>query len=414
LRPLIGLLASGQREDPTVTYKPQRMRFGAFIAPFHALGENPTLAFERDMQLVQHLDALDFDEAWIGEHHSAGVEIIGSPELLIAAIAERTRRIRLGTGVNSLSYHHPFILADRLTQLDHQTRGRIMFGVGPGQLPSDAFMMGIDPVRQRDMMAQALEAILGLLEGRTVTMDAGWFKLDKARLHILPYQAPRMEMAVACTYTPNGPVLAGKHGLSMLSVAASSSAGFAALPDHFRITEQVAAEHGRTASRESWRVVAPMHVAETREQAIAEVAAGVLPNCVDYMRRVGGKPMQEMVETVRTADDAIALWTTQGFGPFGVLTVGTPDDAAARIAEFQAQSGGFGTFLILAQNAAPWAATQRSYEMFARYVAPRFQHSDRRADSLDFAEANSDQFIGAMVQGIGETLEKHGRFLKPA
>jgi limonene 1,2-monooxygenase len=398
-----------------MTYSPLRMRFGIFLAPFHALRENATLALERDMQLIEHLDQLDFDEAWVGEHHSAGVEIIGSPELLIAAVAERTRRIRLGTGVNSLSYHHPFILADRLVQLDHQTRGRVMFGVGPGQLPSDAFMMGIDPVKQREMMAQSLEAILRLLAGETVSMDAGWFKLVDASLQILPYQAPRMEMAVACTYTPNGPVLAGKHGLSMLSVAASSSAGFAALPDHFRITTEVAAENGQPApSRESWRVVAPMHVAETREQAIAEVAAGVMPNCLDYMRRVGGAPLRELVDRLRSPEHAIEVWSTEGLGPFGVLTVGTPDDAVARIREFQAQSGGFGTFLVLAQNAASWEATRRSYEMIARYVAPRFQHSDRRGQSLDFAERNSERFIGAMVQGIGETLQKHGRFLKPA
>jgi limonene 1,2-monooxygenase len=390
------------------------MRFGAFVAPFHGLGENPTLAFERDLQLVEHMDQLDFDEVWIGEHHSAGCEIIGAPELIIAAAAERTRRIRLGTGVNSLSYHHPFILADRLVQLDHQTRGRLMCGVGPGQLPSDAFMMGIDPKRQREMMAQSLDAIVQLLEGKVVTVDHGWFRLAEARLQILPYQAPRMELAIACTATPTGPVLAGRYGLSMLSVAASSAAGFAALPDHFRITEQSAAEHGRTVSRESWRVVAPMHIAETREKAVAELGEGVMANVVGYMRRVGGQPMRDVTAGVNTAEQAIKAWETNGFGPFGVLTCGTPDDAAAKIEALVTQSGGFGSFLILAQNAASWEATKRSYELFARYVAPRFQHSDRREASLDFAEANSERFIGAMVQGIGQALETHQRYLRKA
>src|SRR5919204_5882800 len=126
------------------------MRFGLFMAPFHPVGQNPTLALERDLDLIVHLDSLGFDEAWIGEHHSAGYEIIPSPEVFIAGAAERTRHIRLGTGVSSLPYHHPLILADRVQQLDHQTRGRFMFGVGPGALPSDAHMMGIDPLRQRD------------------------------------------------------------------------------------------------------------------------------------------------------------------------------------------------------------------------------------------------------------------------
>src|SRR4030095_15345650 len=138
------------------------LRFGIFMAPFHPAGQNPTLALERDLELIVRLDELGFDEAWVGEHHSAGYEIIASPEVFIAAAAERTRHIRLGTGVSSLPYHHPLILADRMVMLDHLTLGRAMFGVGPGALPSDAFMMGIDPVRQREMMDESLEDILAL------------------------------------------------------------------------------------------------------------------------------------------------------------------------------------------------------------------------------------------------------------
>src|SRR5579862_891141 len=125
------------------------MRFGVFIPPFHGVDENPTLAFHRDIALIELLDKLAYDEVWVGEHHSSGFEMIGSPELLIAAAAERTRHIRMGTGVSSLSFHHPFVLAERIVQLDHQTRGRIMFGVGPGQLPGDAYMLGISPLEQR-------------------------------------------------------------------------------------------------------------------------------------------------------------------------------------------------------------------------------------------------------------------------
>src|SRR5712692_8765313 len=133
------------------------LRTGIFLAPFHALDENPTLAIERDMELVQHLDRLNYHEAWIGEHHSAGFEIIASPELFIAAAAERTKRIKLGSGVISLPYHNPLMAANRVIQLDHQSKGRFMFGVGPGLLPSDAFAMGIEPSTQRDRMVEAIE-----------------------------------------------------------------------------------------------------------------------------------------------------------------------------------------------------------------------------------------------------------------
>ena len=147
----------------------QFLRFGIFLAPFHSPDENPTLALERDLDLVTHIDKLGYNEAWIGEHHSGGFEIIASPEVFIAFAAERTKNIRLGTGVSSLAYHHPLINADRINQLDHMTRGRVMFGVGPGSLPSDAFAMGFHPNEQRRRMNEALDVLLPLLNGEPVS-----------------------------------------------------------------------------------------------------------------------------------------------------------------------------------------------------------------------------------------------------
>src|SRR5271168_5318835 len=242
-----------------------RLKFGIFLAPFHPVGQNPTLALERDLQLVEHLDALGFDEAWFGEHHSAGYEIIASPEVFIAAAAERTKHIRLGTGVSSLPSHHPFMLADRINQLDHMTRGRVMFGVGPGALSSDAYMMGIPIARQRDMMDEALDVLVRLLRGEEVSHESDWFKLNRARLQMSPYSRPRVEIAVASQVSPTGARAAGKHGLGLLSLGATSDGGFNALASNWAIAEGQAAAHGTKVDRAAWRLVGPMHVAETRE-----------------------------------------------------------------------------------------------------------------------------------------------------
>ena len=133
------------------------LRFGMFMGPFHATNLDATYALERDLQLVTKLDQLGFDEAWIGEHHSGGFEIIAAPEVFVAAAAERTKHIRLGTGVKSLPYHHPFVVAETIAQLDHMTRGRVMFGAGPGALPSDSKMFGLTPVDLRPRMDEALD-----------------------------------------------------------------------------------------------------------------------------------------------------------------------------------------------------------------------------------------------------------------
>ena len=199
---------------------PERLKFGIFLAPFHWSGENPTMSLQRDMELIQLLDTLDFDEAWVGEHHSAGWETISSPELFIAAVSERTKNIRLGTGVVSLPYHHPLMVANRMVLLDHMTRGRAMFGVGPGALISDAYMMGIDPVEQRRRMDESLGIIMRLFtETDPITYDGEWFTLKDASLHLRPYTKPHMPVAVAAAQSPSGLVLAGKHGTGVLSMS---------------------------------------------------------------------------------------------------------------------------------------------------------------------------------------------------
>src|SRR6201986_3004557 len=174
-----------------------KLRNGIFLAPFHPLDEDPTLAIHRDLELVDHLDRLGYEEAWIGEHHSAGFEIIPSPEVFIAAAAERTKRIKLGTGVVSLPYHTPLMAANRIIQLDHQTMGRVMFGVGPGLLPSDAFAMGIDPSTQRDRMVEAIEVIVRLWNGERVTKKTDWFTLVDAACQLRPFTSPHPEICVA-------------------------------------------------------------------------------------------------------------------------------------------------------------------------------------------------------------------------
>ena len=376
------------------------LTFGIFLAPFHPVGQNPTLALERDLELVVRLDRLGFDEAWIGEHHSAGYEIIASPEVFIATLAGRTRHLRLGTGVSSLPYHHPLILTDRMVLLDHITRGRVMFGVGPGALPSDAFMMGIDPMRQRDMMEEALEAILALLDGtEPVNRQTDWFTLRDARLQLRPYSHPRFEVAVAAQVSPAGPRAAGRFGLSLLSIGATTAGGFDVLGSHWVTMEERAAEFGTTVDRRRWRLVGPMHLAETEEQARRDVAFGLV-KWVDYFERVAALPLAP--NTLDPDKMVDALMET------GFAVVGTPEMAVAQIERLIEQSGGFGTYLLMAHEWADRAATLHSYELFAREVIPHFQGSmPSLVASRDWAADNRPEFIGQVGGAIMQAISDH-------
>jgi limonene 1,2-monooxygenase len=372
------------------------LRFGAFIAPFHPIDENPTLALERDLELVRWMDTLSYDEAWFGEHHSAGYEIISSPELMIATAAERTRHIKLGTGVSSLPYHQPLMLAERINQLDHITRGRVMFGVGPGALVTDAMMMGITPARQREMMDESLGVLVPLLRGEIVTAKTDWFTLNDARLHLTPYTRPSVEIAVANQISPSGARAAGKHGVSLLSLGATTSGGFSALGSTWAVCEERAREFGKTVDREGWRLVGPIHIAETREQARADVRFG-LEKWMYYFREIANLPL------AADGSDPIDAMVKSG-----LAVIGTPDDCIAQIDRLHKQSGGFGCFLSLAHNWAPWEATKHSYELVARYVMPRYQDLNLNRDaSIKWARENRDNFSAQSMAAVGAAIVQH-------
>jgi len=343
-----------------------RLRFGTFLAPHHPLGEHPTLQFQRDLDFAAHLDRLGYDEFWCGEHHSTGWEMIASPEMFLAAAGQRTHTIKLGTGVVSLPYHHPFNVAQRIVQLDHMTRGRAMFGSGPGALPSDARMLGIDPMVQRDRQDEALSAIVPLLRGERVTHDSEWFTLNDAGLQILPLQES-VPMAAASSISPSGMQLAGKYGMGVISIASTSSDGIAALPTQWGFAEESAAQHGQLVDRRDWRVLMSWHIAESREQARNEAVHGLQRWHNDYNVKVLGRP-----GAVHVANewDLLEQVTAGGAQGGGAAVVGTPDDLIAAIRNLQDVTGGFGVVLGFAHDWADREATMRSWELIARYVVP--------------------------------------------
>ena len=353
-------------EDAFMTI-PKRMKFGVFMAPFHRVGENPTLALERDLELLQWLDTLGFDEAYIGEHHSAGWETIASPELFMATAAERTRHIRLGTGVTSLPYHHPFMVANRMVQLDHLTRGRVILGCGPGALASDALMLGIKPERQRAMMEESLDAIVRLMsDTEPYSIQTDWFEMNEAVLQLRPYQDPIVPVAVASVESPAGVTLAGKHGASVLSLSVPrDTIRKTSLAELWSIAEETAAEHGKTMHRKDWGVVMGVHLADSKEQAFKDIKEGAGNVVTEYFGRTLGNEVPDVPR------DQIVDYMVD----HNQWIVGTPDDCIAGIQRLQELTGGFGKFMMRVEDWAPRDKIHRSYELLARYVMPYFQGS---------------------------------------
>ena len=374
---------------------PERMKFGIFLGPFHRVGENPTLAMDRDMELVQWLDYLGYDEAWIGEHHSAGWETISSPEIFMAVAADRTKHIKLGSGVISLPYHHPFMVASRMVQLDHMTHGRVMLGVGPGALPGDAYMLGIDASTQRERMDEALGIVIRLMtETEPITYKSDWFELKEAMLQLRPFQKPTMPITVASVQSPSGVALAGKYGASILTITTPrdpTKANQSELKELWTVAEDSAAEHGQTVDRDEWRLVLPVHLAETRKEAFEDARIGAGRYQREYFEHTMGRdaldcPLEKIIDVM--VDN-------------GAWIVGTPDDCIEGIMRLEERSGGFGGFLVQTIDWAPREKLLKSYELLARYVMPHFQGSvASTAASNEWAFERRDMLMAGRVRAI--------------
>lgn len=384
------------------------MKFGIFMAPFHMVGEDPTLCFERDMQLIEWLDELGYEEAFIGEHHSSGWEIISSPEIFMAVAAARTRRIMLGSGVVSVPYHHPFHIANRFALLDHLTRGRVMLGCGPGALAADAHMLGIDTTTQRRRMVEGVQAIVRLFTERGgITLDGSYFKLNDAHLQVKPFQQPHMPIFVASTISPSGMVAAGQLGCGVLSVASYAPGGLDDLMKRWTMAEETAAENGKTVDRRNWRLVFPVHLAESRDEAIRDIHEGANRWIQDYFINTLGARLQ-FEEYPNQPVEEITIDRMIGRG--GVI-VGTPDDAIARIRQLQDATGGFGGMLMLAHEWATREKTLHSYELWARYVAPQFRGmiEEQVKYSNEWARSNRELLFSKSLAGIATAIQDYAQ-----
>ncbi len=382
-----------------------RLRFGTFLAPHHPLGESPTLQFQSDLELANLLDHLGYDEFWCGEHHSSGWEMIASPEMFLAAAGQVTHTIKLGTGVVSLPYHHPFNVAQRIVQLDHMTKGRAMFGSGPGALPSDARTMGISPMLLRDRQDEAMGVIIRLLNGEErFSYESEWFELHEAALQILPIQ-DQMPMATASSISPSGMQLAGKYGIGVLSIASNSAEGLQALPTQWGFAEEAAAAHGTTVDRGDWRVLMSWHIAETKEQARREAVHGLHRWHNEYNVRVLGRPGATHVEDPWDLLDQVSESGAEGGG---AAVVGTPDDLVQAINNLHQITGGFGVVLGFAHDWANRENTRRSWDMVARYVIPAINGSVQPMQaSADYVEANKKELIGGASAAVLSKIMAH-------
>jgi alkanesulfonate monooxygenase SsuD/methylene tetrahydromethanopterin reductase-like flavin-dependent oxidoreductase (luciferase family) len=355
------------------------MKLGYFMMPLHPPGSVHADTLDHDLDQIVTLDGLGFAEAWVGEHFTSVWENIPAPDLFLAKALGMTKNIVLGTGVTCMPNHNPFIIANRVAQLDHMARGRFHWGVGSGGFPGDFEVFGFDfqSGENRKMTREALDCVLGIWEDpKPGRYKSQWWDFNipetddwvGVKYHMTPFQKPHPPIGVAGVSPKSETLfLAGERGYIPMSINLVPSNQ---LPSHWDAVAEGAERTGRTPDRSKWRIAREVFVADTTEEARAKALAGTMPrDFQDYFFHSFSRYnlFKLMKNDPEMSDEDITI----EYLLHNIWIVGSPDDVAAKIRALHEETGGFGTLLAMGHEWEPRQDWQHSMELLVNEVMPQ-------------------------------------------
>lgn len=353
------------------------MQLGLFMMPMHPPEKDRTLCFEEDLALIVHADELGYTEAWIGQHHSVAWESIPSNDVFIANALPRTKQIHFGTGVTLIPFHHPVNIAVRLALLDHLARGRFYCGFGQSGISTDLSLFDLpsDPKTLGLMTVEGINMVLKLW-----TTDPPFdFQGDFWRIRIdetipaigkgvilKPYQKPHPPIAMSIMKGASMAArMAGQRGYIPLS---TNLVFPATLAQHWQVYAAGAAEAGQpTPDRAIWRIARNIFVGRTTAEALDHALSGTFARSFDYLIKLIGPGRLDMLKEDPEMPDAMV---TPEYCVKQLAIVGDVDECLRRLHELWAQTGGFGTLLMITHDWDDETVWRRSMTLLIDEVAP--------------------------------------------
>lgn len=355
------------------------MELGYLTFPMHPPGSLHHETIQHDLDQIVTLDKLGFQEAWIGEHFTASWENIPSPDLFIAAALGLTENIILGTGVTCLPNHNPFVLANRIAQLDQMAKGRFHWGIGSGGFPSDFEVFGFDHENgeNKTMTREALDCILGIWDDpKPGNYKSKWWNFNipenddwiGVKYHMLPFQKPHPPIAVAGVSPKSETLyLAGEKGYIPMSINFTPAN---LLKSHWNSVKEGANKTGKQPNRALWRIAREIYIADTTEQARQEALDGTIArDYTEYFLRTLSKfnMMKIFKSDPLIPDSSITL----DYLVDNIWIVGSPDDVEMKIRNLYEEVGGFGVLLAMGHEWQPKDKWLKSMHLLVNNILPR-------------------------------------------
>ncbi|HZT07959.1 MAG TPA: LLM class flavin-dependent oxidoreductase [Chloroflexota bacterium] len=351
------------------------MEFGVFSESGYRLNPVTAEAYDLDISEIIRADRLGFTEAWIAEPNHVRPNTVTDANLLICRLAAQTRRIRLGTAVRNLPLLHPINVVREANVCDHLTHGRYMFGYGGTRMQTmeQAHQRGL-PFGKEETRAIVNEALELILRAWTATepfdFEGRYWQATRVNVLPRPFQQPHPPIATACSGSAETLEFAGRHGFIPLLGRGNDRAE--EIREWADVYLQAAEAAGRTPSRRLFHANHFVYVGENDRRAREDVLAG-LSYVLERRKRETAIFLEKHIPPGKTIETVTAADMIES----GYYWVGGPDTIAQRIADYFAESGGFGVLLM--PSGLPVATPRkcaRSMIRFTELVAPRVAHLD--------------------------------------
>jgi alkanesulfonate monooxygenase SsuD/methylene tetrahydromethanopterin reductase-like flavin-dependent oxidoreductase (luciferase family) len=224
------------------------------------------------MRQCELADALGYDTFFCAEHHFHEYGVVPDPAVMLSALAQRTKRIRLGSAISILTFHDPRRIAETYAMLDMMCGGRLVFGVGSGYLAHEFVGYGIEPREKRDRFNEALDIVRRLMAGETLSYKGRFSASEKVLLNVLPHEA-RVPPIYVAILAREGAYHVGRQGERLFTVPYASCKDFADIGTLLAEYRKGRGEAGLPADDDDHVFTLHTYVAQSDDEARAQAKA---------------------------------------------------------------------------------------------------------------------------------------------
>ncbi len=333
------------------------MKFGIFVfGDNHPdLGRSNQKYYEEVLTMAEWAEELGFDSFWLGEHHFYWYGTCVSPPMIIAAIGQRTKRIRLGPAISVLPFHHPLVVAEEYGLADNLCGGRLNFAIGSGFSPVEYKTFGMSMEEARERYWESFDVILKAWRQEEFSHKGKYYQIENGSLYMKPVQKPMPPTWIAAS-SDETLTKAGELGFSIMAIPFARSGNMLEVKEKIDLFTE---SYFRAGHRENPDIIVALHVyLQRNEENAVQAARPHYARVAEYLK-TSRRPGATVPDFDNIKKEKLALFTT-------------PENAVAILKEYE-KIGVTHVISMVNFGGVPMDDVRRTLELMSKEVFPKFK-----------------------------------------